>query len=97
MSHGILGGTQVKLTTPSILTSPLGGSKSDSFAGSSLSRAKTDDKPRVRSQHTYKGDEILTRKGNKGAQVLGRMLKANPGTPRTAQRTIPKSVANQKS
>jgi hypothetical protein len=65
----------VNRTLPTFRTL-FGGSKSTT-EGSGVKRAKTDEKPRIRSQNRFKGDEILTRQGNRGAQVLGRMAKCH--------------------
>src|SRR5262245_26637548 len=54
----------------------LGGSSSVTTGIGSLKRAKNSERPKVSSQHKYKGDHVLTRTGKRGALVLGRLAKA---------------------
>lgn len=54
----------------------LGGSSSVTGSLESLKKAKTSERPKVHSQHKYKGDQVLTRTGKRGATVLSRIAKA---------------------
>src|SRR5262245_62027294 len=55
----------------------LGGTTSSTSKGERLfgKRAKQSAPPKVKSQHKYKNDHVLTRTGRRGALVLGRLAR----------------------
>ncbi|MCW1840381.1 hypothetical protein [Prosthecomicrobium hirschii] len=71
--------TNLSIKSGFSLRALFGGGKTQQGSVHAFKRAKTTDKPKVASQHRYKGDHVLTRKGHRGALLLGRLVKGDPG------------------